>query len=118
MSAGHTLEMSMCPARTPTRIRSGAGGCGTLWRSGTQVQAYCVSPFKIFLSLRIVLPNGTDLGASFFFWAITASLESFTYRTLTYLAQAVTENGFLSVHPAAITVNVFRENGRIIQFGP
>jgi hypothetical protein len=65
-----------------------------------------------------VLPNGTDLGASFFFRAITASLEALAQCALANLAQAVTENGFPSVHPAAITVNVFRENGRIIQFGP
>ena len=74
--------------------------------------------FKIFLSLRIVLPNGTDLGASFLLRAITASLEALAQCALANLAQTVTENGFLSVHPAAITVNVFRENGRIIQFGP
>jgi hypothetical protein len=65
-----------------------------------------------------MLPNGTYLRASFLLLAITASLESFTYRTLTYLAQTVAKYGFPSVHPAAITVNVFRENGRIIQFGP
>ena len=76
------------------------------------------SLFKIIFSLRIVLPNSTDLGASFLLWAITASLEAIAQCALTYLAQTVAKYGFPSVHPAAITVNVFRENGRIIQFGP
>ena len=53
-----------------------------------------VSPFKIILSLRIVLPNGTDLGASFLTRAITTSLEALAQCTLANLAQAVTDNPY------------------------
>lgn len=32
MSVGHTLYMGGCNTLTSARIRSDAGGCGTLWR--------------------------------------------------------------------------------------
>ena len=77
-----------------------------------------VSTFKIILGLLIVLPNCTNLGACIFLRAIAASLKTFAHGTLTNLAEMVAKHGFLPAHPAAVAVDVLRQDGGIIQFSP
>lgn len=65
-----------------------------------------------------MLPNGTDLRASILLGAFSAGLESLGYSTLSDLAQRTAEYGLGPVHTATIAIDVFRKNGRIVQFCP
>jgi len=73
---------------------------------------------QILLCLRIELPDWRDFGADILLGAIAASVESFTCHTLPDFAQGATEDGFRSVHAAALAVDMFGQDGSMVQLGP
>ena len=74
--------------------------------------------FQVFLCLQIGLPDGANLGAGFFLRAGAASLETFGNCALTDRAEVVAIDGFGPVHATTFAVDVFRQDGHIIQFRP
>ena len=74
--------------------------------------------FQVLLRLRIILPDGADLRASVLLRAFSAGLESLCDSALSDLAQRTAEYGLGPVHTATLAVDVFRKNGRIVQFCP
>ena len=75
-------------------------------------------PFQIFQSLGVVGDNRSNNLTIFQLRTVTAGRNALFQRTLANFTETVAKYRFHSLNAAALTVDMFRQNGSLIQLGP
>ena len=73
---------------------------------------------KVFNNIRIVRGNDSESRAFFFFLAVAAGRKTFLHSAFSDSADTFAENSLYSVCAASVAVDMFRQNGRVVQFAP
>ena len=70
--------------------------------------------FQIFQNFGMIGDNHSNNLTFFQVWTVAARRRVFVQRALTYLTKTIAKHSFHSFNAAALTVDMFRQNGSII----